>query len=70
MDETVVADVASLLHETAQHHDGYEKVAPPHRWWDWYAAYFVCRQSGRPPEEAEAFANDYMAQSKGIVIPG
>jgi len=32
-----VASLADLLHETAEHHDAYEKVAPAHDWWDWYA---------------------------------
>ena len=33
-----VASLADLLHETAEHHDPYEKSAPEHNWWDWYAA--------------------------------
>ena len=28
-----------LLHETALHHGEFEAVAPPHNWWDWYAAW-------------------------------
>ena len=44
-----VAETAELLHETAEHHDGFEKAAPPHDWWDWYAAYFDARQSGARP---------------------
>ena len=46
-----VASLADLLHETAEHHDAYEKVAPPHDWWDWYAAYIDARQSRRTPDE-------------------
>ena len=41
-----IADLAELLHETAEHHDPYEKSSPPHDWWDWYAAYMAARQSG------------------------
>jgi hypothetical protein len=44
-----VGEIAQLLHETAEHHDAFEKAAPPHDWWDWYAAYFDARQSGSSP---------------------
>jgi len=63
-----VADIAELLHETAEHHDAYEKVAPPHDWWDWYAAYFDARQSGSSSDEASAAAGRYMAEVKNIVV--
>jgi hypothetical protein len=33
-----IAALAELLHETADHHGAFEAVAPPHNWWDWYAA--------------------------------
>jgi hypothetical protein len=56
-----VAELADLLHETAQHHDPYEKTAPPHNWWDWYAAYVNARQHGHTPEESSAAAGSYMA---------
>ena len=36
-----VASLAGLLHETAEHHDPYEKSHAPHNWWDWYAAYMT-----------------------------
>jgi hypothetical protein len=49
-----VAALAKLLHETAEHHGSFEAVAPPHDWWDWYAAYMDSR--GRTPEEASAAA--------------
>jgi hypothetical protein len=62
-----VASLAKLLHETAEHHDAYEKVAPPHDWWDWYAAYFEARQAGSTPEEASAAAGRYMADVKQVV---
>jgi hypothetical protein len=64
-----VASLADLLHETAEHHDSYEKVAPPHDWWDWYAAYMDARQSGSSPDEASAAAGRYMAETKHVVVP-
>ena len=64
-----VEALSELLHETAEHHDPYEKVAPPHDWWDWYAAYIDARQSGSTPDEASAAAGRYiyMAAVKQIV---
>jgi hypothetical protein len=62
-----VATLAQLLHETAEHHDGYEKAAPPHDWWDWYAAYLDARQSGSAPEQASDAADRYMKDLRGIV---
>jgi hypothetical protein len=62
-----IASLADLLHETAEHHDPYEKAAPPHDWWDWYAAYMDARQSGSSPEEATAAAGRYMAEVKHVV---
>ena len=64
-----VATLAGLLHETAEHHDPYEKAAPPHDWWDWYAAYMSARQDGSTPEEASARAGRYMEEAKGVVVP-
>jgi hypothetical protein len=63
-----VASRADLLHETAEHHDSFEKAAPPHDWWDWYAAYMVARESGSSPDEADAAANRYMAEVKQVVV--
>ena len=63
-----VAALAELLHETAGRHDAFEKAAPPHDWWDWYAAYMNARQSGNPPDEASAAAGRYMADVKHIVV--
>jgi len=34
-DSMDVATLADLLHETAQYHDHFEKIAPPYDWWDW-----------------------------------
>ena len=58
-----VQALADLLHETAEQHDPYEKSAPPHDWWDWYAAYMIARQEGGTPEEASARAGRYMKES-------
>ncbi len=54
-----VATVAELLHETAEHHDHFEKTHAEHHWWDWYAPYLSARQDGRSSEEATAAANRY-----------
>jgi len=61
-----VAATAELLHETSLRHGDFEAVAPPHDWWDWYAAYMVARQDGSEPDDAAAAANRYMADVKGI----
>jgi catechol 2,3-dioxygenase-like lactoylglutathione lyase family enzyme len=55
-----VATLAELLHETAEHHDQFEKTHAEHHWWDWYASYLSARQSGSSPEKAAAAANLYM----------
>ncbi len=55
-----VASLAELLRETAEHHDPYEKSAPEHNWWDWYAAYLAARQEGRSSEQASEAAGRYM----------
>ena len=60
---------AELLHETAVRHGSFEAVAPPHDWWDWYAAYMVSRQDGNRPDQAAAAADRYMAEVKHIVVP-
>ena len=66
--ETDVASDAELLHETALHHDAFEKAAPPHDWWDWYAAYYDARQTGATSDEAAAAAGRYMADVKHVVV--
>ena len=63
-----VASLAELLHETAEHHDRFEKAAPAHDWWDWYAAYMDARQSGSTPDEASDAAGRYMAEVKHVVV--
>lgn len=55
-----VATLATLLHETAEHHDHYEKTHAEHNWWDWYAPYLSARQNGSSPEEAASAADHYM----------
>lgn len=52
--------LADLLHETAEHHDPYEKSHAPHNWWNWYAAYMDARQHGSMPEQASEAAGRYM----------
>jgi hypothetical protein len=64
-----IASLAGLLQETAEHHASFEAVAPPHDWWDWYAAYMHARQSGSTPEDASAAAGRYMAEVKHVVVP-
>lgn len=59
---TDVPTLAELLHETAEHHDHYEKTHGAHNWWDWYAPYLSARQNGSSPEDAAAAADSYMAK--------
>ena len=68
-DSTDIASLADLLHETAEHHGEFEAVAPPHDWWDWYAAYFAARQRGSASKEASRAADQYMADVKHVVVP-
>jgi len=63
-----VASLSELLHETSIRHGSFEAVAPPHDWWDWYAAYAEAREHGSTPEEADAAAGRYMADVKHIVV--
>ncbi|HKP01829.1 MAG TPA: VOC family protein [Chthoniobacterales bacterium] len=58
-----VAALATLLHETEQHHGQYEKTHGKHNWWDWYAPYLNARQNGSSPEEAVVVAERYMKES-------
>jgi hypothetical protein len=57
-----IATLAELLHETEQHHGGYETTHAKHNWWDWYAPYLNARQNGHSPEEAVAAAERYMEE--------
>jgi hypothetical protein len=63
-----IAALAELLHETSLRHGSFEAVAPPHDWWDWYAANIHARESGSTPDEAAAAAGRYMAEVKHIVV--
>ena len=62
-----IATLAELLHDTAEHHDPYEKSSQPHNWWDWYAAYLSARLAGSSQDEASASAGRYMAETKHIL---
>ena len=55
-----VSTLAELLHETAEHHDSFEKTHAEHHWWDWYASYLSSRQNGSSQEDAAAAATRYM----------
>jgi len=63
-----IAKLADLLKETAEHHDPYEKIAPKHDWWDWYAAYMSARQQGSTPDEASEAGRRYMAEVRHVVV--
>ena len=56
-----VGSLADLLHETAEHHDPYEKTHAQHNWWNWYAPYMNAREHGIPPEASDA-AGRYMEE--------
>ena len=62
-----VATLAELLHETADHHDPFEKATPPHDWWDWYAPYLDARIGGSPPAVATEAADRYMEEVRHVV---
>jgi len=66
---TDVSGLAALLHETSERHGAFEAVAPPHDWWDWYAAYIDARQRGTAPDQAAEIAGRYMAEVKHVVVP-
>jgi hypothetical protein len=68
VEPTDVATLAPLLHETSEHHDRFEKTAPAHDWWDWYAAYLRAREQGSSPDQADAAADRYMAEVKKVVV--
>ncbi|HET9738571.1 MAG TPA: VOC family protein [Solirubrobacteraceae bacterium] len=63
-----VAKLAELLLETALNHDRFEKAAPEHNWWDWYAPYLDAREHGSTSEEATAAADRYMEEAHGVVV--
>ena len=63
---TDIAAQADLLHETAEHHDPYEKSHAQHDWWDWYAAYMSARESGSSEDDASRAAGHYMDEVKHV----
>jgi catechol 2,3-dioxygenase-like lactoylglutathione lyase family enzyme len=60
--------LAQLLFETARRHGEFEAAAPPHDWWDWYAAYMDAREQGSTQEQAAKVAGRYMADVKHVVV--
>jgi len=68
MTDVDVESLAGLLQETSERHGSFEAVAPPHDWWDWYAAYMDARERGSTSEDASAAAGRYMAEVKQIVV--
>ena len=68
MEQRGVAKLAELLLETALNHDRFEKAAPEHNWWDWYAPYLDAREHGSTSEEATAAADRYMEEAHGVVV--
>ena len=70
VEKTPVATLAELLLETAKAHDRFEKAAPAHDWWDWYAPYLSAREHGLTPEQATAAADLYMKEAHGVVVSG
>lgn len=64
-----VTELSQLLLETSLRHEAFESAAPPHDWWDWYAAYMDAREDGNEPDEASAAADRYMAEVKHVVVP-
>ena len=64
-----VEELSQLLFETSLRHGSFEAVAPPHNWWDWYAAYMDARQKGSSEDDSAASADRYMAEVKHIVVP-
>lgn len=63
-----VPGLADLLHETSEKHAAFEAVAPPHDWWDWYAAYMDARERGSTSEQSVVVAGQYMADAKHVVV--
>jgi hypothetical protein len=68
VDPAAAAALAELLHETSLRHGAFEAVAPPHNWWDWYAAFMVARQAGSGADDAATDAGRYMAEVHHVVV--
>src|SRR3978361_2394349 len=61
-----VEDRSRLLLETSLRHGSFEAVAPPHDWWDWYAAYMDAREGGTTADEAAAPAGRHTAEATHV----
>jgi catechol 2,3-dioxygenase-like lactoylglutathione lyase family enzyme len=59
-----VATLTQLLREAEERHGSYEASAPRHHWSDWYAAYVVARERGRPAEDAAKDAAIHMDDAR------
>jgi catechol 2,3-dioxygenase-like lactoylglutathione lyase family enzyme len=57
-----------LLFEASVRRGEFEAVAPPHDWWDWYAAYMEAREQGCTQERAAETAARHMADIRRIVV--
>ena len=68
VEPTDIDALAKKLLDAAIHHGEFEAVAPPHDWWDWYAAYMDARESGSTPEQASAAAGRYMEEARNVVV--
>jgi catechol 2,3-dioxygenase-like lactoylglutathione lyase family enzyme len=68
VEPTDPTELAQLLRETAIHHGSFEAIAPPHDWWDWYAAYLAAREQGSTAEQADAAADQFMKEAHGVVV--
>jgi hypothetical protein len=63
-----VQALTRLLQETALHHGTFEAAAPPHDWWDWYAAYMAARLSGANSAESSVAADRHMDQVMHVLV--
>lgn len=61
--------LAERLLETSLQHERFDQAAPPHNWWDWYAAYMDARENGATQADANTQADTYMAVEKGVDLP-
>jgi len=60
--------LAHLLYEASVRRGEFEAVAPPHDWWDWYAAYMEACEQGSTQEQAGQAAARRMATIRRIVV--
>ena len=64
MSEVDTTTPAEFLRDAEEQHGHYEPSAPPHHLSDWYAAYIVARQQGRPSDEAYRDASEALAAAR------